>query len=232
MPDTQEPKVLNPKQTRSIHNIIRRYIWSTIYFWVPAVIFLGLANQVRDKEPLPGDVAILTHIHTFATPTLNKLFEVITTLGSAPVVIAAIGVASATMWYLKRRRDALFLLFSAGGTAAINIVFKLTFARERPELWQHLVIENGYSFPSGHAMISSALALSVIMLVWQTKYRWPAIIFGVLYTLLVGLSRLYLGVHFPSDVIGGWCVSILWIITLHQVLTRFGNRKRSVAPAK
>lgn len=223
--DTGEPEKLSPRQKRSLHRIIWRYLVSTVFFWVPAVIFLALANEVLENEPLQADVAILTQVHTFTTTFLTKFFTIITTLGSAPVVIAGVVTAGAAMWYLKRRRDALFLIFAAGGTSAINIVFKLIFSRERPDLWQHLVIEDGYSFPSGHAMISCALALAVIMLAWHTRYRWLAVASGVLYTFLVGISRLYLGVHFPSDIVAGWCVSVLWIITLHQVLKRHERRK-------
>lgn len=220
-----EAENLNPKQKRSLHRIVWQYVRSTVYFWLPAIVFLAVANEVREDEPLTGDVAVLTQVHSIASPFMTDLFVVITTLGSAPVIVAGVAIAAATMWYLKRRRDALFLLFAAGGTSAINIVFKLLFERERPDLWQHLVVEEGFSFPSGHAMISSALALAVIMLVWHTRYRWAAIIIGILYALLVGISRLYLGVHFPSDVVAGWCVSVLWIITLHHVITRYQSRR-------
>lgn len=232
MADTQEPEHLSPDQKRSLRKIIQQYVRSTVYFWVPTAVFLWLANEVREGEPLPGDVAVLTQLHLLSTAFLDRLFIIITTLGSAPVVIAGVATAGAALWYLGRRRDALFLIFGAGGTAAINGIFKIGFARDRPDLWQHLVIENGYSFPSGHAMISSALALAIIMLAWHTKYRLPAVIFGITYTLLVGLSRLYLGVHFPSDILAGWCISILWIITLHQILVRFGSRFRRTAPTE
>jgi membrane-associated phospholipid phosphatase len=223
MPET-ETENLSPKQKRSLHRMIWDFVRSTVYFWVPALLFIVIANQIRSSEPLPGDVGILTTIHTFTSSTLTTILELITALGSAPFVVSGVAVASATLWYLKYRRYALFLAFAAGGAAAINVVLKLFFTRERPDLWQHLVIEDGYSFPSGHAMISSTLALAVIVLAWRTKYRWAALIIGVLYMLLVGISRLYLGVHYPSDVIGGWCVSILWVVTLHHVFARYQKR--------
>ena len=207
--------------------MIIQFLWSSVYFWVPAIIFLALADEVREKEPLPGDVSILTGINSFASPLLDNIFLAITALGSAFTVIVAVTAAAAAMYYLGKRRGALFLLFAAGGTALINSLFKLFFARERPELWEQLVTEPGYSFPSGHAMISSALALSVILLTWHTKYRWYAVVFGILYTLSVSISRVYLGVHFPSDIVAGWCVSVLWVLTLHHVFARFANRKLS-----
>jgi undecaprenyl-diphosphatase len=216
---------LTPKQKRSLHKMILQFIRSTVLFWVPALIFFVLANSVRTNDPLAGEVTILTTIHSVTTTWLTQFFIVVTSLGSAPFVVAGVAIAAATMWYIGQRKNAIFLLFSAGGTAAINVIFKLLFARDRPDLWHHLVVEEGFSFPSGHAMISSALALAVIILTWHTKYRWFAVIIGLIYTFLVGISRLYLGVHFPSDIIAGWCVSVLWILTLHHALTRYTKRR-------
>ena len=208
------------------------YLRRTVIFWVPGLIFIAIANQIRGNEPLPGDVAVLQDIHTFSTTTLNKVFEVITALGSPPVVLIVAALAAATMWYLGQRRNATFLLFAAGGAAAINFVAKLLFTRERPDLWQHIVVEDGYSFPSGHAMVSMSLALAVIILAWPTRYRWVAVTAGVIYAALIGLSRLYLGVHFPSDIIGGWCISILWILTLYHTLARFSRRRTVDEPTE
>lgn len=224
MPEKTE---LDVQQKRSFHRILPTFLRSTVLFWAPALVFLILANEVRLKEPLPGDVPILTTVNGFASPGLNDFFLAVTSLGSAPFVIAAVGIAAATMWYLGNRKNALFLIFAAGGTALINTVFKLLFERERPDLWQLLVVEEGFSFPSGHAMISSSLALVCIVLAWHTAHRWYAVIGGGLYALLVGISRIYLGVHYPSDVLAGWCISILWIITLHKVLNKYVRRRAS-----
>jgi membrane-associated phospholipid phosphatase len=218
-----EPESMNSSQKRSLQRLIYQFVSSTVIFWLPVLIFLALANSVREKEPIFGDVAILQALHVLSAPWLDTFFTVITMLGSAPVVITAVVIAAATMFYLGKRRNAVFLIFAAGGTAVIDTVFKLLFQRQRPDLWQHLVVENGYSFPSGHAMISSTLALAVILMARQTKYRWYAVIAGSVYALLVGLSRLYLGVHFPSDVLAGWCVSILWIVTLYRVMSHYGR---------
>lgn len=220
------PDPVNPKDRRKLHRMLWQLLSRSVVFWVPALLFLVLANEVRGNDPLPGDIAILTTLNTFSSTWLTAMFMVITSLGSALFVVAGVLIASCTMWYIGQRKHALFLLFAAGGTSAINIVFKLLFARDRPDVFQHMVIEDGYSFPSGHAMISMSLALAVIILAWQTKYRLVAIVCGLLYALLVGVSRLYLGVHYPSDVIGGWCVSILWVLTLYHVLARFSARGR------
>lgn len=215
------PPSQTPKQKQALHRLIWHYLRSTVLFWLPAVIFLGLADNVRDKEPLPGDVTVLNVLYSFSNPFLDQTFLFITALGGTATVMSGVIVASSTLWYLGKRRLSLFLAFSAGGTALINTLFKVFFSRERPALWEQLIVEPGFSFPSGHAMIAAALSMAIILMAWQTKYRWYAIIFGVLYTLLVSISRIYLGVHYPSDVLAGWCVSILWIITLHRFFSRF-----------
>ena len=195
-------------------------------FWVPIVIIITLASAVRSNKPLLGEVNILNHIHTLSTPVLNKVFTIITTLGSAPIVIIVIVVMCAVLLYKKRRNQALFLLVAAGGTTVINVILKLLFHRTRPSLWHHIVVENDYSFPSGHAMISCALALSVIVLCWRFRYRWLIVVVAGLYVMLVGFSRLYLGVHYPSDVIAGWLISALWIAFLQKYIFRINYRQR------
>jgi undecaprenyl-diphosphatase len=74
-----------------------------------------------------------------------------------------------------------------------------------------VITETGYSFPSGHAMLSSALILSVVFIIWKTRFRWVGVIIGAILIGLIGLSRVYLGVHFPTDIVAGWSVSFVWV---------------------
>lgn len=224
MPKNTDP--LNPpkSQRQPLRQVVPKLLLSTAYFWVPVLIFLRLANEVHEKEPLLGDTAILQWFRQFSTPGLDAVVVAITQFGSAPAVAVGLTLSLAALVWAGHRRDALFLLFCAGGTALINLFIKVIFERDRPSLWQHIVTENSYSFPSGHAMISSALALSFILIFWHTRYRWIVVGFGAAYCLLVSTSRLYLGVHFPSDVLAGWCVSLLWVLTVHHVFKRFGRK--------
>ena len=212
-----------PAKRKPLHKVVLRLFLASALFWIPMLIFVGLANEIKDGDSLPGDVAILQAIHGLNSPFLDMLARIVTELGGVIIVSLAVAVAVTVLYVKRHRRPAVFLLFSAAGTALLNVVFKLFFQRERPDLWQHLVTEHSYSFPSGHSMISSALAFGVIVLCWQTRYRWLAVAAGGLYFVLVGLSRMYLGVHFPSDVVGGWCVSFLWIAVLTYVFARFGR---------
>jgi membrane-associated phospholipid phosphatase len=230
--ETNAETIDPPKaQRKPLHKVVPKLLLTSAVFWLPMLLFVGLANAVRSNHALPGDDAILNGIHHFSSPALDKLAVAVTTLGNPAVVVIGVAVAAAVLAYKRYRRQAVFLLFSAAGTAAINVIIKFLFHRDRPSLWARIVTENSYSFPSGHAMISSALAFSVIILCWHTRYRWLVVIVSTLFFLLVSLSRLYLGVHFPSDVVGGWSVSLLWIATLHYAFGRFGRRDKGRSQA-
>ena len=100
---------------------------------------------------------------------------------------------------------------------------KILFQRARPALWLSPAPEQDYSFPSGHAMLSVAIAGSLIALAWPTRLRWPALIGGTMSVVGIGLSRLYLGVHFPSDIMAGWCAALLWVTGVYLIV---GTRER------
>ncbi len=214
---------MDNKKSKPLSKLIPGLLLATAVFWVPAIIFVILANEVMEQTPLYGDVGILLWIHQFAGPVLDKFVIAITTLGNAEVVVPGVLLAIIALILRNYRRKALFLFFTAGSTALINYLFKLMFQRDRPALWDRIIIEHGYSFPSGHAMMSSALALSGILLFWNTKYRVAVTVISTLYFLLVGFSRMYLGVHYPSDILGGWMVSLLWVFFVHKVFILYGK---------
>ena len=97
----------------------------------------------------------------------------------------------------------------------LTLLLKLALPRQRPNLWPRLVSESDASFPSGHAMYSLALVLGVLLLCWSLprfrRWRWAALGAGLAFSLLVGVSRLYLGVHYPSDVLAGWLTALIWV---------------------
>lgn len=204
--------------------LLRTIFVASAVFWLPILLFLFLADLVHANPTLPGDVAVLQYIRHFSNPFLDTFFLSLTMLAGALFVVGFTSFVCAYLYKRGHPRFALFLLFSAAGTTIVNIIIKLLFQRSRPSLWQTIVVENGYSFPSGHAMISSALALSIVLLCWHTRYRLVSIIFGLLYVVLIGLSRLYLGVHYPTDVLAGWCVSVLWVTILYYIFGRFNRR--------
>ena len=200
--------------------LTRRLIFLALIFWLPILAFIGLANVVHGRAPLLYDSAVLTFLQEHRSPGLTGLFSAFTLMGgpgATTVIVAGLTWAFFTNGLSRR---GWFTLVGVGGAVLINLALKLTFKRSRPDLWSALAQERTYSFPSGHAMASSALALTLVILCWPTRYRWWVVAAALLYTGLVGVSRLYLGVHFPSDVLGGWLISIAWITLVYALFRR------------
>ena len=92
--------------------------------------------------------------------------------------------------------------------------------RTRPTYGAAYLRGHSFSFPSGHAMGSMTLAAVLVLLAWNTRWRWPALVFGVLFAGSVSLSRIYLGVHYPSDILAGWCAALVWVVGCFLVMFR------------
>jgi undecaprenyl-diphosphatase len=208
--------------TRKLNHLVRlsiqKFTLVTLLFWSLVAMFVALAGEVLEREPIRLDVWVLETIHAYANPTLDRLMIVITTFGSTLVIIAiTLAIMGFLAWRGRWRQLVMFGLIAIGATG-MNAILKQIFQRSRPSFWQALVVEKSYSFPSGNAMASSALVFAVIVILWRTKWRWPAIIAGGVYAGLVGLSRLYLGVHFPTDILAAWCVSLAWALIVYRYL--------------
>ena len=187
--------------------------------------FVALADEVSEGETLAYDSAILLWFNRIATPELDSIMVFLTNLGG---VIAIGSVAVGLIVYLLHKRRtyaALMVAFGVGGAAIINLVLKSIFERVRPDLWSQIITEVSFSFPSGHAMGSSALALSIIVILWRTKWRLISIIIGGIYVVVIGMTRLYLGVHYPTDVIGGWLMSASWIVLVASFIFHWSLTK-------
>lgn len=193
-----------------------------VLFWTPLIIFLRIAGEIVERQPIGFDSTILLWIHAQANPTLNWIFYDLTLLGNVQVILPATILLFVILLLKKHRRHAMLVFFGVGGAAAANFTLKLLFHRDRPIFWQSLITETGYSFPSGHAMLSSALVLCIVAILWKTKWRVIAIIIGAVLVVLIGFSRLYLGVHFPTDIVAGWGVSAVWIAIV-LLITKFSS---------
>ncbi len=184
----------------------------------PLLIFGALAEDVWSREGFAWDAPILRFVHGYDTPARDTLMVAITTAGSArgmvPLCLLALGV----LLWRRRQRDALFVALAYGGALAFAGLGKAVFHSARPHLWVSPVPETSYGFPSGHAMGSMALLATLILVAWPTRWRWLVLALGVLAVALIGLSRLYLGVHYPSDVLGAWTASLAWVVGLRLIL--------------
>lgn len=116
------------------------------------------------------------------------------------------GVVEASLRFLKKRARRLVLAFAG---VALPLAIFAELAEE---------VREADSFPSGHAMGSATLAAAVVMLLWRTRWRWPALVLGVCFAVWVGASRVYLGVHYPSDILAGWTAALTWTCLAYLVV--------------
>jgi membrane-associated phospholipid phosphatase len=159
---------------------------------------------------MPLEVRFLLSIHSWSGPGLDRLFRVSHQLGTLPFCAAL--VLSAAAWCLTRgeRRLALLWILAGLATEATQEGLKRVVARPRPALWPYLIPHSGYSFPSGHALASAAF-FPLIAWTWsraRPREKAPAWTIAVALLLFVGFGRLYLGVHWPSDVLAGWALGV------------------------
>ena len=202
-----------------IHRLtIRRLLVAAVLYWTPVVLLAKLTRDVAQRDPMAYDTRLLQLIHLSATPGLNWCMIQITTLGDAPFVGAMALFGTAALIASRRYRDALQLAAGVGGAVALDAFLKLGLARPRPHLWDRIISPSGYAFPSAHATMSAALAISLVLLAWPTRWRGPALVLAVAYIALVGFSRLYLGVHYPTDVVGGWCLAVVWVLLVAVIM--------------
>lgn len=182
------------------------------------MIAVILSNEIVKYERIPVEISLMHWVHGQANGTLNWAMPLVTRLGGGAGVLL-IGLII-TLICLHRRQavDAVIVAAGLGGAIILNGILKIFFQRPRPQLWDWLVAESGFSFPSGHAMMSAALAISLLVLVWSSRWRWVALVLGVMYVGLVGVTRLYLGVHYPSDILAGWCISLIWVLLVTAVM--------------
>lgn len=184
---------------------------------LPLIAFGALAQEVWSRGGILWDEPILRYVHRHETPGRTGVMRFITSIGyEFGVVPLSFGVFFILL-VMRRRGNALFWALAIGGAAALNQGAKAFFRRTRPDLWDSVAPEHTYSFPSAHAMGSMALVATLAVLAWPTRWRWWAIVAGSVFTLLVGFSRVYLGVHFPSDVVAGWAAALAWVLGLSHV---------------
>lgn len=196
-------------------------------FLVASIGFAMLAEEVHKGDTQQADVAVLQTIHANANPSLDAFFSVYTEIGGVVIVATITMLIVGYLWFTTRRYKALLLFFAVGGAALANYVLKFIFERARPDLWTHLVEETSFSFPSGHAMGSSAFAFGIVAILWNTKWRPIAIVLASVYIVSIGFSRLYLGVHYPTDILAGWLLGLVWVAFIASLVYLRMHRKGS-----
>lgn len=188
--------------------------------------FGALVETLREGEVFPFDVPLLQAMHAVASAPLNRLFVLFSALGYAWGVAPADVILLLWLILRRHRREALFAMLSIVGSMLLNLAAKHSFARLRPDLWASIRPETSYSFPSAHAMGSMTLATVLVLLCWNLRtpwawgLRWPVTILAAAFVLMIGLSRIYLGVHYPSDILAGWAAASAWVVGMYSLVFR------------
>ncbi|MGY1424361.1 phosphatase PAP2 family protein [Lysobacter sp. A289] len=211
-----------------VTDLSRRYGWRLLLVFIGLLLplwgFAELAGDIHEREVIGFDEPILRFAHALATPDLDRFFVAITDIGYLHGVVPFDIMLVVALLLLRRLRAATFAAIALAGSGLLNVGTKLMFARDRPSLWESITPELTYSFPSGHAMGSATLAWVLVLLSWHTRWRWPMVACAVPFVLLVGFSRIYLGVHYPSDILAGWAAASIWAVVAYLAVFRLQHR--------
>lgn len=177
--------------------------------------FIELADEVSEGETHGFDRAVLLWLRSAPQPAwAQHVVGDLTALGGYAVLTLWTIVAALYLIAVGKKGAALLTGVAVGGGALLSEALKIGFARPRPDVVEHWTDVQSASFPSGHAMLSAIVYLTLGMLFARLhekrRIKALAIGFGVALTLIIGLSRIYLGVHWPTDVIGGWALGAAW----------------------
>ena len=193
-------------------------VWLAIGLATSAFVvwaFAELADEVVEGESRRFDRATLLWIHAHSPEWLDGPMRLATALGYYQVVLPLLAAAVLAFYLKGWRLSATLLLVSTAGGTLLTVVLKAVFERARPELFDSGYTAPFYSFPSGHATVAVGLyGTLTLILAYRLSglARWAVATFGVTLVLLIGYSRLYLGVHYPTDVLAGYLAAPLWVI--------------------
>jgi membrane-associated phospholipid phosphatase len=181
----------------------------------------GLIAGVVVADETGTDQRLADWLHERATDPLTDFFEGVTFLGNFVTLLAVTLVAAIVLWRRRERVAAAFVVLALAGAQLLSNGLKLVFQRERPFFPDPLATASTFSFPSGHALVSLAVYGAIaLVLARHFSTRRQALLFGAVAVLVlaIGFSRLYLGVHFLSDVLAGYAAGIAWLSLLYAVV--------------
>lgn len=199
--------------------------------------FIEVAEEVLDGDAHAIDRMILQWCRVEGQPGMpwgpvwfQESVRDVTALGSPAVLITVLTLTCLQLFLKGERLLAWFAAATAGGGLLMAVWLKSLFSRDRPDLIFHATVANGYSFPSGHAMMSTVVFLTLGVLMARLTERrilqWHALGSAMLLSGLTGLSRIYLGVHWASDVVAGWAAGAAWAIACWLLAQHFQLRRQ------
>lgn len=203
-------------RVRGFHAAVGLFLIIGIVLSLAMVVgFAALAREVMRGRTEPLDRAILLWVDAQAHPKLTVVAHEVTALGAGLTVWMIVGLASLFLWEHRRRYSVALLWVAAVGAGLVNWTLKSVFERPRPDVFEWRTPHAGHwSFPSGHSMTSMVVYLTLAFLIARSDLspvlRRLTFAVAALVILLVGLSRVYLGVHYPTDVVAGYLAGFIW----------------------
>lgn len=192
-----------------------------------AIAFAAVSLQVVEGHADSFDERWAIAVHAYRSELLDAVMITFTIIGSGPCLYASIVLVSAIAWQRKLRMLSLILLANALLALLTNVLLKLWFVRQRPHLWDIVTRPETFSFPSGHAMSAMAVygAIAAVLIGLFPRARWLIVTGATIVITGVGLSRVYLGVHWPLDVLAGYAASVPFVVATVHIVHGLVNRR-------
>ena len=202
---------------KKVKNIIKLTLCS-----IAIIAAIIISINIKNGKILQTDLKIYDFFSkNIIYDKLTPVVKIITHIGSAKIVI--ILTILLLLLFIKEMKNKVFVLADVIGAAGLNVILKHIIQRDRPNI-HRLIKETGYSFPSGHAMMSMAFYGMLIYFIYRyvknPVKKWVLIILLTIILLTIGITRIYLGVHYPSDVIGGFLVSFAYLLILTEIFKK------------
>lgn len=198
-------------------------------FFMFLIAFIFIASEIQIHALVQFDNFIISVVQSQISPLLTGIMKVLTFLGSVKWIGTVVLISALWLFIKKKWSLGWFILLSSGMGSVFNIILKNIFKRQRPDI-HRLISETGYSFPSGHSMGSFIFYGALLyMIIHYTRNKRRQTLAGIIIALLIffiGLSRIYLGVHYPSDIIGGYTAGGAWLIICVMIYRYYEFRKR------
>ena len=208
---------------------------------VLAFLFLKIASEVAEGDTLALDRSLLLSLRDPVDQSrpagpawLTNAMVDVTAIGGVNILTLLTVIVTGYLLAARKAATALFVIIAIAGGSALSVALKAVYVRPRPDVVVHFVQVDTTSFPSGHATNSAIVFLTLGTLLASTRRDRRTSIYliaaAIMLTLLVGVSRVYLGVHWPSDVVAGWCIGAAWA-AMCSLLARVLQDRRRIEPA-
>ncbi|MEL7331499.1 MAG: phosphatase PAP2 family protein [Cyanobacteria bacterium J06560_2] len=201
---------------------MRRKKTPLLAYGLVSLALAALSSAVYFERVFPIDIPLLEAIHRLESTPMNWLMVGITRLGDPLFTVPAVFIIFALLRVQKHRSEAEFFALNCLGGAVLSTGLKLIFGKARPALWDSPIVETTFSYPSGHAL-GSVVLYGFLAYLWGRRVpQHRGWIYGgaIALCLAIGFSRLYLGVHWPTDLIGGYIIGFLWTSSCILLLKR------------